>query len=49
MDPATYDFIGTLVGAIVGASASVAKTLIGSWNSTRLQMPFSLIVRSMTK
>lgn len=37
MDAATYGFIGTLVGAIVGASASIATTFISSWNSSRLQ------------
>jgi hypothetical protein len=38
MDPATYGFIGALVGAIVGASASIGTTFISSWNSSRLQM-----------
>jgi hypothetical protein len=38
MDPAIYGFIGTLVGAIVGASASIGTTFISSWNSSQLQM-----------
>ena len=37
MDAAAYGFVGTLVGAIVGASASVITTFIGAWNTVRLQ------------
>ena len=37
MDAATWGFIGTLVGAVVGASASILTTLISSRNSARLQ------------
>lgn len=37
MDPAIYGFVGTLVGAIVGALASIGVTVINSWNSSRLQ------------
>ena len=37
MEPATYGFIGTLIGTVVGAAASVVTTLISSWNSARLQ------------
>lgn len=37
MDAATWGFIGTLVGAIVGASASILTTVLNSRNSAKLQ------------
>jgi len=37
MDAATWGFIGTVVGAVVGASVSILTTLISGWNSARLQ------------
>lgn len=37
MDAATWGFIGTVVGAVVGASASILTTLISGRNSARLQ------------
>jgi len=37
LEAASWGFIGTLVGAVVGASASVLTTAINNWNSSRLQ------------
>jgi len=37
MDAATWGFVGTVVGAVVGASASILTTLISERNSARLQ------------
>jgi gas vesicle protein len=37
LDAASWGFIGTLIGAIVGASASVLTTTINSRNGLRLQ------------
>lgn len=37
MDPLTWGFIGTVIGAIVGASASIITTLINAQNSSRNQ------------
>lgn len=37
MDTATWGLIGTLVGTVVGASASILTTLISGTNSARLQ------------
>ena len=37
MDAATWGFIGTVVGAVVGASASILATLLNSRNSAQLQ------------
>ncbi len=37
MDAATWGFIGTLVGAVVGASASILTTVISGRNSAYLQ------------
>lgn len=37
MDSAFWGFIGTIVGAIVGATASILTTIINGWKSTQLQ------------
>ncbi|TAI48885.1 hypothetical protein [Flagellimonas allohymeniacidonis] len=37
MDPITWGFIGTLIGTIVGASASIVTTRINSKNAIRIQ------------
>lgn len=37
MDPAIWGFIGTVVGAVVGASASIFTTFITARNSAHLQ------------
>lgn len=37
MSPESWGFIGTLVGAIVGASASILTTMINSKNAIRIQ------------
>jgi len=37
MEAATWGFIGTVLGAVVGASASILTTLISGRNSARLQ------------
>ncbi|HHB51624.1 MAG TPA: hypothetical protein ENK75_01055 [Saprospiraceae bacterium] len=37
MNPESWGFIGTLVGAIVGASASILATMINSKNAIRIQ------------
>lgn len=37
MEPASWGFIGSLLGAVVGASASVATTAINARHSFRLQ------------
>jgi hypothetical protein len=37
MDAATWGFIGTLAGAVIGATASICTTLVSSWNASRLQ------------
>jgi hypothetical protein len=37
MEPAAYGFIGSLFGALVGASASIATTAINARHSLRLQ------------
>lgn len=37
MDAATWGFIGTLAGAVIGATASICATLVSSWNASRLQ------------
>jgi gas vesicle protein len=37
MDAATWGVVGTLLGAVVGALASVLTTLITGWNTRKLQ------------
>ncbi len=37
MDPLTWGFIGTIIGAMVGASASIITTLINVQNSIKNQ------------
>jgi hypothetical protein len=37
MEPVTWGFIGTLLGTVVGASASIATTFITANNSRKLQ------------
>ena len=37
MDPVTWGFIGTLIGTIVGASASIITTKINNKNAVRIQ------------
>lgn len=37
MEPLTWGFIGTLIGAIVGASASIFTTYINARNSSKIQ------------
>ena len=37
MDAATWGFIGTLVGTVIGATTSISTTAIYSWNASRLQ------------
>lgn len=37
MDAAIWGFIGTVVGTVVGASASILTTFINARNSARLQ------------
>jgi gas vesicle protein len=46
MEPVTWGFIGTLVGAVVGASASIFTTLITGWNSRKLQKEAAVFERS---
>lgn len=38
MDSGMYGFLGTLIGAIVGASASIGATFIHSWQNSRIQI-----------
>jgi len=38
MEPLTWGFIGTLVGTIVGASASIVTTIINARNSSKIQI-----------
>jgi hypothetical protein len=45
MDTATWGLIGTLVGAVVGASASILTTLISCKNSVRLQIQANTLER----
>lgn len=42
MEPLTWGFIGTLVGAIVGASASIVTTVINTKNTHSLQQKADL-------
>ena len=37
MEPLTWGFIGTLVGTVVGASASIITTIINARNSSKIQ------------
>ena len=37
MNPESWGFIGTLIGAIVGASASILTTKINSKNAIKIQ------------
>ena len=46
MEPVTWGFIGTLAGAIVGASASIATTYITTRNSRLLQEGAASLERS---
>jgi hypothetical protein len=46
MEPVTWGFIGTLVGAVVGASASIITTLITERNSSKLQQDAASLERS---
>ena len=46
MEPVTWGFIGTLAGAIVGASASIATTYITARNSRLLQEGAASLERS---
>jgi len=45
MDAATWGFVGTLVGAIVGSLASVLTTLIAGWNTRKLQSHSDSLLR----
>ena len=46
MEPVTWGFIGTLVGTIVGASASIATTFITTSNSRKLKQDAASLERS---
>lgn len=46
MEAASWGFIGTVVGALVGASASVATTAITNWNAFRLQKGSNALERA---
>ena len=46
MEPATWGFIGALVGTLIGASASIATTAITARNSRLLQQGASSLDRS---
>lgn len=37
MEPVTWGFVGTLAGALVGATASIATTLVGVWKENNIQ------------
>ncbi len=46
MEPVTWGFIGTLAGTIVGATASIATSIITARNSRNLQQDAASIERS---
>jgi hypothetical protein len=46
VDAAVWGFIGTILGAVVGASASVATTVIASKNAAAMQSQADSLDRS---
>lgn len=45
MDPLTWGFIGTLIGTVVGASASILTTIINGRNASRNQNKLEIYKR----
>lgn len=46
MEPSTWAFIGTVIGTIVGASASIVTTMITAANARKLQQGAASLERS---
>ncbi|OXA93799.1 hypothetical protein [Flavobacterium hercynium] len=45
MDPLTWGFIGTLIGTVVGASATILTTIINTRNVSRKQNKLEIYKR----